>query len=256
MKGTSGVSLSLPPYGYIKTPEDPRFWVIGPEATAVVQRIYRMALDGYGLAEIAAALEQDGVFNPTYYRRSKGTSRGGSKSTVEPTKWGHTPIKKILTSQEYCGDVINFKSRSKSYKMKKRIENPVENRAIFLNVHEAIIDRPTWERYKISRRGRAANGLLSPRNLAFFPAISNARRAAATSISTSTKATMQTLFADKQNTLHLPGSTEIASLVQYQRFQSSAAHLCSFQALTLVSLLYSAINCSAASSQITSRKGS
>ena len=67
MKGTSGVSLSLPPYGYIKTPEDPRFWVIGPEATAVVQRIYRMALDGYGLAEIAAALEQDGVFNPTYY---------------------------------------------------------------------------------------------------------------------------------------------------------------------------------------------
>ena len=153
MKGTSGVSLSLPPYGYIKTPEDPRFWVIGPEATAVVQRIYRMALDGYGLAEIAAALEQDGVFNPTYYRRSKGTSRGGSKSTVEPTKWGHTPIKKILTSQEYCGDVINFKSYSKSYKVKKRIENPEENRAIFLNVHEAIIDRPTWEKVQSMKKG-------------------------------------------------------------------------------------------------------
>ena len=123
-----------------------RFWVIDLEAAAVVRRIYQMALDGYGLAETAAALEKDGVFNPTYYWRSKGTSRGGSKSTVEPTKWGHTTIKKILTLQEYCGDVINFKSYSKSYKMKKRIENPEENRAIFLNVHEAIIDRPTWER--------------------------------------------------------------------------------------------------------------
>ena len=57
---------------------------------------------------------------------------------MEPTKWGYTTVKKILTLQEYCGDVINFKSYSKSYKMKKRIENPEENRAIFLNVHEAI----------------------------------------------------------------------------------------------------------------------
>ena len=130
MKGNSGVPLSPPPYGYIKNPEDPRFWVIGPEAAAVVRRIYQMALDGYGLAETAAALERDGVFNPTYYWRSKGTSRGGSKSTVEPTKWGHTTIKKILTLQEYCGDIINFKSYSKSYKMKKRIENPAENIAI------------------------------------------------------------------------------------------------------------------------------
>ena len=56
---------------------------------------------------------------------------------------GHTTIKKIFTTQEYCGDVINFKSYSKSYKMKRRIENPEENRAIFLNVHEPIIDRPT-----------------------------------------------------------------------------------------------------------------
>ena len=81
------------------------------------------------------------------------TSRGGSKSTVEPTKWGHTTIKKILTLQEYCGDVINFKSYSKSYKMKKRIENPEENRAIFLNVHEAIIDRPTWEKVQSKKKG-------------------------------------------------------------------------------------------------------
>ena len=153
MKGNAGVPLSSPPYGYIKNPDDPRFWVVEPEAAEVVRRIYRMALEGYGLAETAAQLAADGVVNPTYYWRSRGTSRGGSKSTVEPTKWGHTTVKKILTLQEYCGDVINFKSYSKSYKMKKRIENPEENRAIFLNVHEAIIDRQTWEKVQALQKG-------------------------------------------------------------------------------------------------------
>ena len=153
MKGNAGVPLSPPPYGYIKNPDDPRFWVVEPEAAEVVRRIYRMALEGYGLAETAAQLAADGVVNPTYYWRSRGTSRGGSKSTVESTKWGHTTVKKILTLQEYCGDVINFKSYSKSYKMKKRIENPEENRAIFLNVHEAIIDRQTWEKVQALQKG-------------------------------------------------------------------------------------------------------
>ena len=153
MKGNAGIPLSQPPYGYIKNPDDSRFWVIDPEAADVVRRIYDMALEGYGLAEIANALGADGIVNPTYYWRSKGVNRSGSKSTLEPTKWGHTTIKKILTLQEYCGDVINFKSYSKSYKMKRRIENPEENRAIFLNVHEPIIDRATWEKVQTMQKG-------------------------------------------------------------------------------------------------------
>ena len=153
LKGNSGVPLSPPPYGYIKNPDDPRFWIVEPEAAGIVKRIYQMALDGYGLAETAAALERDGVYNPTYYWRARGTNRGGSKSTVEPTKWGHTTIQKILTTQEYCGDVINFKSFSKSYKMKRRIETLEENRAIVLNVHEAIIDRVTWEKVQSMKAG-------------------------------------------------------------------------------------------------------
>ena len=153
MKGNAGIPLSQPPYGYIKNPDDSRFWVIDPEAADVVRRIYDMALEGYGLAEIANALGADGIVNPTYYWRSKGVNRSGSKSTLEPTKWGHTTVKKILTLQEYCGDVINFKSYSKSYKMKRRIENPEENRAIFLNVHEPIIDRATWEKVQTMQKG-------------------------------------------------------------------------------------------------------
>ena len=61
---------------------------------------------------------------------------------------------KILTQQEYCGDVINFKTYSISYKNKKRLENDEENWAVFLGVHEAVIDRATWEKVKEKRGTR------------------------------------------------------------------------------------------------------
>ena len=167
MKGNAGVPLSPPPYGYIKKPDDPRFWVVEPEAAEVVRRIYRMALEGYGLAETAAQLAADGVVNPTYYWRSRGTSRGGSKSTVEPTKWGHTTVKKILTLQEYCGDVINFKSYSKSYKMKKRIENPEENRRSSSMSMRLSLTARLGKRCRRSQKGRAAKSPRSRRSPAY-----------------------------------------------------------------------------------------
>ena len=119
-----------------------------------VRRIFRMALDGHGIGEIAAALAEDGVLTPTAYWQSKGVGRGGKKTKFSPADWRHSTVAKILSLQEYCGDVINFKTFSKPYKMKKRIENPEENRAVFLNVHEPIIDRETWEKVQKKRGTR------------------------------------------------------------------------------------------------------
>ena len=151
----------------MKNPDDPRFWVIDPEAAEVVRCIYRLALEGNGPLQIATALGTMGALNPSAYRTSKGISKGGSKSTLEPTKWNHTTVKKILTLQEYCGDVINFKTYSKSYKMKRRIENPEENRAIFLNVHEPIIDRVTWEKVQSLQTTRRRRPTVTKESSAF-----------------------------------------------------------------------------------------
>ena len=43
------------------------------------------------------------------------------------------------------GAIINFKTYSKSFRNKKRIDNPEENWAVFKDVHEPIIDRETFE---------------------------------------------------------------------------------------------------------------
>jgi hypothetical protein len=112
-----------------------------------------MTLEGYGILEIAKALEKDSILTPMAYCQSKGIGRAG-KTPDNPTMWRHSTIHKMLALQEYCGDVINFKTFSKSYKHKKRIENSEENRAIFLNAHQPVVDRATWEKVQQNRGTR------------------------------------------------------------------------------------------------------
>lgn len=113
-----------------------------------------MTLDGYGTEQIAAALSQDKVLTPMFYWKSKGLKRGGKVSDREPHRWNSSTVVKILSLQEYCGDVINFKTYSKSYKLKKRIPNAEENKAVFKDVHEPIVDRAAWERIQAKRGQR------------------------------------------------------------------------------------------------------
>lgn len=145
IRGNSGEPLSQPPYGYMKAPENRKKWIIDPEAAKVVQEIFHMALEGKGNETIARILQERKILNCTAYWQSKGIGRGGKKTQPNPYKWGKTAVEKILARQEYCGDVINFKTYSKSFKNKARLENAPENWVIFKNVHEPIIDRETFE---------------------------------------------------------------------------------------------------------------
>ena len=145
LRGSMGEPLSQPPYGYIKSPENKKKWIIDPEAATVVKSIFKMCLDGKGNETIARELQENKVLIPMAYWRSKGLNRGGKKTQTNPYKWCKTTIQKILSQQEYCGDIINFKTYSKSFKNKTRIENSKENWAVFKDVNEPIIDRETFE---------------------------------------------------------------------------------------------------------------
>ena len=145
LRGSMGEPLSQPPYGYMKSAENKKKWIIDPEAATVVKSIFKMCLDGKGNETIARELQESEVLIPMAYWRSKGLNRGGKKTQTNPYKWCKTTIQKILSQQEYCGDIINFKTYSKSFKNKRRIENSKENWAVFKNVNEPIIDRETFE---------------------------------------------------------------------------------------------------------------
>ena len=145
LRGSMGEPLSQPPYGYMKSPENKKKWIIDPEAATVVKSIFKMCLDGKGNETIARELQENKVLIPMAYWRSKGLNRGGKKTQTNPYKWCKTTVQKILSQQEYCGDIINFKTYSKSFKNKRRIENSKENWAVFKDVNEPIIDRKTFE---------------------------------------------------------------------------------------------------------------
>ena len=162
IKGNAGEPMGQPPYGYIKDPNDPKHWIVDDEAAQVVRRVYSMTLEGFGTEQIAAQLEKDDVLTPRAYWLTKGIKRPGKGKQQPPTKWNSSTITKILSLQEYCGDILNFKTYSKSYKNKKRIDNDREDWVVFQDVHEAIIERAVYEqvqhkRGKIRKR-RTNNG--------------------------------------------------------------------------------------------------
>ena len=153
IKGNAGEPMGQPPYGYIKDPENPKRWIVDEEAARVVRRIYRMTLEGVGTEQIAAKLEEDGILTPRAYWHSKGINRPGKVKDLPPTHWNSSSVIKMLSVQEYCGDILNFKTYSKSYKNKKRLENDRENWAIFKDVHEPIIERAVFEQVQ-QKRGK------------------------------------------------------------------------------------------------------
>ena len=162
IKGNAGEPMGMPPYGYMKNPDGSKSWVIDEEAAAVVRRIFSLTLDGMGTQQIADILASENVLIPTSYWGSKGIGRPGTKKAA-CCEWRSSTVVSILSKQEYCGDVINFKTYSKSYKNKKRMANDKENWVIFKDVHEPIIERSVWEliqerRNQKTRRRKNADG--------------------------------------------------------------------------------------------------
>jgi len=149
VKNNAKEPLSLPPYGYMKDPNS-KGWIVDPEAAEVIRRIFELTLDGKGSYQISKILTHERILTPMYYWLSKGFNRGGTKDNREPYFWSESTIYNILSTQEYCGDIINLKTYSKSFKLKKRYDNP--NKAIHKDVHEPIVERAVFERIQQVRK--------------------------------------------------------------------------------------------------------
>jgi DNA invertase Pin-like site-specific DNA recombinase len=162
-KGESGKPLtSNPPYGYMKDPNDKYKWIIDEPAAKIVKRIFQMCVSGMGPSQIAKKLTSERVLTPTEYWNSIG--RKSSKLPSVPNHWCPAMIANILKRQEYCGDIVNFRSTNKSFKNKKRVNRPESDWVIFENVHPAIIDRDTFalvQKIRESRHRQTRTGKVS-----------------------------------------------------------------------------------------------
>ena len=152
-KGMSGVPLTTnPPFGYMKNPDNTKEWIVDEEAAKTVRQIFALCVEGLGPTQIAKRLKAAKVPTPTEYWISIG--RNCSKPPTVPYNWCAATVADILSKQEYCGDTVNFRSTTKSFKNKTKIERPQEEWKIFPNTHPAIIDRKVFELVQELRQHR------------------------------------------------------------------------------------------------------
>lgn len=148
-----------PPYGYLKDPNNPKNWIIDPVASEVVKRIFQEAKKGKSLSEIAKGLEKDKIFKPDRHRIEIGLKPISASSNVEtlPYFWTRETLSAILGREEYLGHTVNLRTRTKSYKDKRKVDNPKEDWLVFKNTHEAIIDQETFEIVQKMRSHKRSN---------------------------------------------------------------------------------------------------
>jgi len=121
---------------YKKHPDNKDFWIIDEPAAVVVRRIFRLTLEGKGLYQIACILTDEKVLVPSHYLKMTGNSKWQKNVAYDPYTWGIHAIERIVQKQEYCGDVVNFKT-SKHVKDKRSTFQDESEWVIFENVGTA-----------------------------------------------------------------------------------------------------------------------
>lgn len=163
-KGERGLPLTTNvPYGYVKDPDDPKHWIIDPEAAAVVKRIFDLCMEGRGPSQIANQLKADKVLTPTVYKKQQGRNVPHPEPE-NPYDWHSSTVVAILERREYTGCTVNFKTYTNSIWDKKQRETPIEKQAVFPGTHEAIVEMDVFEkvqeirqqRHRMTRTGRSS----------------------------------------------------------------------------------------------------
>ena len=143
-KGMSGEPLTtIPPYGYMKNPDNPKEWIVDEPAAEIVKKIFSMCVSGNGPSKIARILTEEKIPTPSEYWKNCG--RNVNALTEQPNKWNSTTVVTILERREYIGDTVNFRTTTKSFKNKKKIDKPKEEWKVFENTHPTIISRETFD---------------------------------------------------------------------------------------------------------------
>lgn len=132
------------PYGYLKSEQDKNQWVVDPVAAPIVQRIYRMAMEGKGPYQIANILSNEHIEILAYYHQKLGIGLWKTREIKSPYRWGSSTIVHILTNPSYLGHTCNFKTR-KHFKDKKSHYVDQDQWNIIKDTHEPIIDQETYD---------------------------------------------------------------------------------------------------------------
>jgi len=130
-----------PMFGYKMHPTEKNRIVIDENAAPIVQRIFRLALDGISCRQIAVMLNNEGIPTPATYA-GLPVSRPGPYSGL----WSSERISEMLQNETYIGNMVQGRTVKVSYKSKKSLRQSKENWVVVENTHEPLIDRESFEK--------------------------------------------------------------------------------------------------------------
>ena len=108
-------------------------------AAEVVRAIFRWKLAGFSQNRIAKKLNDKGVLCPMEYKLSLGVKVQTNFRVHKQAKWSPVTVTRILTNEIYTGVLLQGKSSTPNYKVKKRFR---KDRTEWIRVeksHEAIV---------------------------------------------------------------------------------------------------------------------
>lgn len=133
-----------PAYGYQKDPHD-RHHLIPDEHAPIVQRMFRLALEGQSVYHIAKALENDLVLTPRAYLAQQFGKYESEDVAKHPYGWSSLTVQEILRNPIYLGKLVCLRRGSRSFKDKRIVNRPEEEWITVENTHEALVDQETFD---------------------------------------------------------------------------------------------------------------
>ncbi len=145
----------IPPYGYLRSADDKYKLEINEKYAVVVQRIFKMRLDGIGVTAIARKLNDENIPSQMKLRFLEGYSDG-----KESALWHGSSIIAILENYYYIGCTVERKSKTHLYKLQEVI--PQDEWNYIKDTHEAIVSEADFFAVQDLIRESKKNNSISP----------------------------------------------------------------------------------------------
>lgn len=140
VKRESGQYISpFAPYGYQKSPHNKNQLIVDEKAASIVRQIFKWKIEGMSAARIADKLNGLGIPTPMEYKRMNGENYQCCFRKKAAAAWRANSVRRILCNEVYTGVLMQGKTYSPSYKVRKRIAREEKDWVRCEGCHEAII---------------------------------------------------------------------------------------------------------------------
>lgn len=139
------------PYGYLRD-ADNNTYMLDPEASVVIQKIFDLYLQGLSYTKIGAQLDAEGIPCPGKLRYLRGQSKNPKYANA---LWNHKTIREILCDQVYIGNRVHGKPKANTSGTSKMTPTQ-EQLTVIENAHPAIISKELFEQVQSIVFGKRA----------------------------------------------------------------------------------------------------